>query len=430
MSQLALAATIVIAQPRVVSAQLQLEEPRSQPRFWQAAAGVAGINLMVWGYDWYVQRWPWANVGLRAWTKNFHEGFVWDDDDFLDNQLAHPYQGSLYMASARGSGYGFWGSLPFVVGGSFTWELMGENIRPSLNDFITTTMGGAAMGEAMFRMGSMLWSGGKQPGPGRELAGFVISPVGRVQDLIHPTAEQSGTSNSAQNDFQIRLGRQADRALIQFHVAYGDFFAPEFHHPYDAFRFDVEVGPTGGPDVRRVGISGLLARHTLRSGARDEVILGLFQHYDYQRYGALESGGQSLGGALLYRHQLGIRNRVDLGIYGDAVLLGGISSDHNQFWRRDYDLGVGPAGRFNATFTRDGWDYLHLDSRLEWLHSVHGSDGDHVTTFVRVAAAIPVRAGFGLGGDLAVAARHSHYPTQPEGRQQMSQLRAYMLWMP
>jgi hypothetical protein len=84
----------------------------------QAAAGVVAANGLPWAYNWYVQRWAWANISGRTWEENLRIGFEWDDDCFLDNQFAHPYHGSLYLNSARASGYGFWGSLPFVLAGS------------------------------------------------------------------------------------------------------------------------------------------------------------------------------------------------------------------------------------------------------------------------------------------------------------------------
>ena len=94
---------------------------------------MAAVNFITWGYDWYVQRWPWANVGTAAWGHNLRTGFVWDNDLFLDNNLAHPYHGSFYHSSARASGFGFFGSLPFVAMGSATGELFDENIPASLN---------------------------------------------------------------------------------------------------------------------------------------------------------------------------------------------------------------------------------------------------------------------------------------------------------
>ena len=98
--------------PATARAQAYAENRPLKPSFWHAAAGVAAVNFITWGYDWYVQRWPWANVGTAAWGQNLRKGFVWDNDLFLDNNLAHPYHGSFYHSSARASGFGFLARFP------------------------------------------------------------------------------------------------------------------------------------------------------------------------------------------------------------------------------------------------------------------------------------------------------------------------------
>src|ERR671910_3824315 len=154
------------------------------PSFWQAASGVAAVNGLTWFYNWHVQRWAWANVGTRSWWENLQGGFAWDDDAFGANQIAHPYHGGLYFNSARASGYDFWGSTPFVAAGSLSWELFTENVRPSINDLINTTLGGIALGEVAYRMGSLLSArdGGAAT---RKLGAVVVNPLSRAQSLVY-----------------------------------------------------------------------------------------------------------------------------------------------------------------------------------------------------------------------------------------------------
>ena len=56
---------------------LPAQEPgvgvRSGASFWQAAAGVVFTNWVTWGYNRYVQRWPWSKVGLNSWGKNLRQ---------------------------------------------------------------------------------------------------------------------------------------------------------------------------------------------------------------------------------------------------------------------------------------------------------------------------------------------------------------------
>jgi Domain of unknown function (DUF3943) len=405
----------------------------SHPSIWQASIGVAATNWFTWGYNWYIQRWPWSNVSLRTWGKNFREGFAWDDDCFLDNQLAHPYHGSLYLNSARASGYGFWKSVPFVAGGSASWEFLGENIRPSLNDFINTTLGGMAIGEVTFRLGSLLRArpDGVAAGLDRQLASLVVSPLARAQSLVHGASEDPELLTTAQpTPLRLAVGRHQERTFLQLDVRYGDPFSAEFRRPYDAFDFTLDLGAEAGARVSQIAISGVLARRILHHSERSDLGLGLVQHYDYRQSPVLELGGQSLSAALLYRRRLGSGYHVDMGINAEGLVLGAISSDYGQYWRRDYDIGPGAGGRFSTSLQRNGQILLRLDGRLSWIHSLHGSDGEHVATLLRLSGGLPLRGSFALGGDLESSRRHSMYPDAASVNRKESRVRAYLIWQP
>ena len=116
--------------------------PDHAPSLVRAAGGVFAVNGFAWAYNRYVQEWEWAKVGPDSWWKNIRSGFQWDDDALLDNQLAHPLQGSFYFNAARGAGFSFWASTPFVALGSLSWEFFAENVRASPNDVLNTTPGG------------------------------------------------------------------------------------------------------------------------------------------------------------------------------------------------------------------------------------------------------------------------------------------------
>jgi hypothetical protein len=426
-----LLALLISASGRTLAAQESAEKTRPSASFWQAAAGFATINWITWAYNSYVQRWPWAKVGTVSWGGNLRNGFVWDNDNLVDNQLAHPFHGSLYHSSARASGFGFWGSVPIVAAGSASWELFGENITASLNDLINTTLGGVAIGEVTYRLSSLLSSKrtGGANGIGRELGAFALSPVGRTQSLFRSRQPVDGVVQLPDAMSSVSFGRRADHPFFQLAVRYGTPFSVEAVRPYDAFEFRLQVSPLpGGGAVREVAISGLLARAPLGPPAR--TVLGLFQHYDYENLSSFKLSEQSLSGALLYQQGVGIRNRIELGAHLEGVLLGAISSDEGFVWRRDYDLGPGAGARVNATFVRDGHEWFRLESRVIWIHSVHGSDGEHVATLLRAGAAVPLLGPLGVGGDLALATRHSTYLNFPSVTRRVPEMRAYVTWSP
>jgi hypothetical protein len=402
------------------------------PSVWQATVGTAAVNILPWAYNWYVQRWPWARIGSRVWGKNFRAGFSWDDDCFLDNHLAHPYHGSLYLNSARVSGFGFWGALPYVAAGSATWELLLENVRPSINDLVNTTLGGMALGEVTFRLSSLLVSnhGSGLGSIARELGAFALSPIGRAQGLLRDQDRGSTRSPESPSKGWIAAGRHASRSYIIVGFEYGSPFDSLATRPYDAFDVSLEVIPEEGSLVRHLTISGLLTRRSLRRTRQNEIGLGLYQHYDYHDLRGIDFSGQSLSGALLIQEQLGSRAQLRFGTQLEAVLLGAISADQGQYFRRDYDYGSGAGGRLSSSLRLDGRDLLRLEGRLVWLHSLYGSRADHMITGVRLAALLHPGGILGLGGDLGVTTRQSWYSQGSPVRRRVPETRVYLMWPP
>ena len=447
LSTLRLPARLVLTSSLLVCASAEAQEsPRTDqvkgPSFWQAAAGVVAVNGLTWFYNWHVQRWDWANVGTQSWWANLRGGFTWDDDVFGANQLAHPYHGSLYFNAARSAGYDFWASTPYVAAGSLSWELFTESVRPSLNDLINTTLGGIALGEAAYRMSSLLTS--KGPTFGRELGAFAVSPIAqtnaflrgrgnRVDSARLPLPESSaafvavgqrrGTGASGE-------GMAGSRTFVGLTVEYGSAFGEQVNRPYDAFEFSLHLSPEQHVVLTHVGLSGVLSRRTLVRSPRNQLHLALFQHYEYDDLPISKASSQSLSGALLYRRNTGTRTQVDLGLHFEAVPLGAVSSEHRAVRRRDYDYGPGLGGRFVGSLRRDGRDLLRLDARTVWIHSVYGADADHWTTTARLSAAVPLMRVVGVGGDVGLTVRRSSYRGMPSVTKRIPQVRAYLVWSP
>lgn len=403
------------------------------PSFWHAAVGVMTLNGLPWAYNWYVQRWSWSNIGTQAWGANLRRGFEWDNDCFLDNHLAHPYHGSLYLNSARSAGYDFWESLPFVAAGTATWELFLENVRPSLNDLINTTLGGMALGEVTYRLSNLL---GSRRGPERnsfvrELGAFGLSPITQTQNLLSGRVRDPAatTGLAGGNVGWVAVGRQAGRGFMMLNYQYGNPFDANASRPYDVFEFTLELGtePTG---VNQVAISGLLARRDLTRSKRTQLTFGLYQHYDYRDLPQLEASGQSLSGALLYQRRIGSGTHLRLGIHAEALLLGAISSDHGHYFRRDYDYGPGAGTRLLASLRQDGRDLLRFEGRLLWLHSVYGAQADHLATSLRIGTAVRLGRLAAVGADVGVAMRHSSYRDLPSTTIRVPQSRVFLMWPP
>jgi hypothetical protein len=123
--------------------------------------------------------------------------WVFDNDQFSVNQFLHPYGGSVYFGLARSAGLSFWESSLYSVAGSFLWEIGGERTSPSINDMITTPIGGAFLGEPLFRMANLscsrpdAWPAGVLARTGRRhhLAAHRIQPP-RIRQPLRQRVSQ------------------------------------------------------------------------------------------------------------------------------------------------------------------------------------------------------------------------------------------------
>jgi hypothetical protein len=124
-----------------------------QERFFLPALGNTLLsNFFLHVINRYVGQANFAKVTVESIEKNLRSEWDWDQNRFATNQLGHPYQGAMYHTAGRANGFNFYESFFFDALGSYTWEVFAEPGSPSLNDFITTTTGGAALGEMLHRL--------------------------------------------------------------------------------------------------------------------------------------------------------------------------------------------------------------------------------------------------------------------------------------
>jgi hypothetical protein len=149
----------------------------------------------------------------------------------------------------------FWQSTTYTVAGSLMWEFFLENEYPSINDFITTPVGGMALGEIIFRLSGLLidnratgWNRF-----GREVLSALISPMNGLNRIFSGEAwkvrhKENGFSDGIPVKFYIEIGHRAlaedseiknkiDNAVfLDMQLLYGNLFSEENEKPYDAFQ--------------------------------------------------------------------------------------------------------------------------------------------------------------------------------------------------
>jgi hypothetical protein len=91
-------------------------------------------------------------VSFDIFLNNLKTPWVWDFSSFKRNQFFHPYIGASYFNAGRANNLNFIQSFLLATAGSFMWEAYLEGPVISLNDFITTPLDGAILGEILHRL--------------------------------------------------------------------------------------------------------------------------------------------------------------------------------------------------------------------------------------------------------------------------------------
>lgn len=241
----------------MISAQDQdslSHQPKFKDRPLTAVAETFTSNVLINRYDAWVRDLDWAKVTPQHWYDNLHSGFNTDGDAFGTNFFSHPYHGSLFFNSARKNGSSFWGAIPYVLVGSWTWEYFGETYPPSEIDWNTTILGGVYLGEITHRLSNHLLRNDKNREYKllRNLTATILDPMGQINGLFYSDVRQSqrskdfkkypvrsqfsvGYSRLFKSNFQLSSNSYLH---MNYSLIYGDLFDKnDNYQPFDFFIF-------------------------------------------------------------------------------------------------------------------------------------------------------------------------------------------------
>ena len=377
--------------------------------FWRASAEVVGMNLGLWAFDRYIQKGEFAYISWESIKENFRHGFEWDNDHLSTNMFAHPYNGSLFYNAGRSNGYNYWQSSLFAIGGSAMWEMFMEKEYPSTNDIIATPIGGAAIGEVLYRISDLVIDDRSTGAErfGRELAGFIISPMRGFTRIVTGRAWQRRTTSGKRFGIPpVRMSFSLGTRVLFFrnekdftragltgriNIEYGEKFEEKTNHPYDYFTFllDLDVIKTQ-PLLNRLEIQGRLLSRELLETKNSNLSLGLYQHFDYFDSDTISSyvnkwpfnaclvpykfgTPASIGGGALGQYRCNGLWQIDGYAHANAIVLGGILSDFYRNYHRNYNWGMGFSLKGGFKFIYPKWRLTAgADARFYRLYSLKG----------------------------------------------------------
>jgi hypothetical protein len=292
-----LAPTAPKAEPGAQPGKPVRAEKKPDKSYLIPAGEIVGFNILLNRINYLFDKEVYG-VTYSSVHTNLTSKWIVDTDPFAVNQFAHPYQGSIYFGLARSSGLDFWESLGYSFAGSWLWEIAGETGLPSINDLVTTTFGGAFLGEPLFRMASLLLEGGGEtPGFWRELGAAVISPpLGFNRLAFGDRFKPVFDSRDAAVFSYVRIGAsridhlsgdaesqdvKREAAVVDYHLTYGlpGRNGYKYTRPFD--YFDFEFTATTANKFEDIMSRGLLVGKEYTLGRDYAGVWGLYGSYDY-----------------------------------------------------------------------------------------------------------------------------------------------------
>jgi hypothetical protein len=235
------------------------------------------------------------------------------------------------------------------------WELVGENTQPSVNDLINTTVTGAFLGEITYRLSSDFLDD-RTTGSERvfrELLAGIINPGRAFSRLLQGkltrvTSEEIYQKEPLNMTFSAgphvvndgrKFGKGSTNEMLTLQLDYGNPFEERSRYLFDYFKIrgDLTIG-AGRKIIDNVIGQGIMFGRNIRSGNVD-MLLGVFQHYDFWDNKTFELGTIAFGAGVLSRLAISGNSNLYFDLQLGLVPLAGNSTqlgpDTSQF--RDYN---------------------------------------------------------------------------------------------
>jgi len=423
---------------------------------------IVGINIFTWSLNYYVRDADFAAVYPKTWWNNISNGFEYDGNLFSTNMIDHPYHGSTYYNASRSNGIDFWGSLPLTLVGSLMWECCGERHPMAFNDVVNTTLGGVALGEALYRSSSTVLSN-EATGAGRvgrEAAAFLMNPLRGFNRAIsghmfHVTPNPADPDDRTPDYFRFSLdaGYRAVNpdsdlrddvtgGVFRFRMDFGSPFVGRRRGAFDVFEFDMTLY-TGDRNIfGAMAVRGNLLTRDVKRGDSSDHVWAIVQSYEYDDNSAYQFGDQNVGVRLESLWRLGGTSTAVTRVQGGAILFGTLDSalrpimETPSGWDlRPFDYTTGFDGRVEGELNVGRFNG-GAAWRSSWMTSVNhtsvnGGNAYHWIHQGRLTAQLRLGESLGLGGEFRLWVRDSSYSIALfDGvRETVPELRLYGTWI-
>ncbi len=392
--------------------------------------GLASFNNLV-------SREPFAQVSLQSMVANLAPSrWSLDTDYFLTNQFGHPYQGAWAFTAARSSGLSFWWSTLYAFATSLAWELFFEVDPPSVNDQITTTLGGAFLGEALFRFSSLVLSS-ELPRWAREVFAALLSPPAAINRALFDDRLAAGDLPSVPffrgwmgGGVFVQSGAPRLGAFFTSRVIHGGAHE-EWTGPFSHFDVAADLSVDRSFVTGDFTVRGLLVGRGFRL-RQFHGLYGLFGSYEYVAPQVFRASSVNVGGGALGHFDFNDETALEFTAIASGIPFGagGLVRATEDTGGRDYHVGPGVHLEGELSLANERFGFLNVGLR-RWnlFGGLYTQPAGH-DAITYVHANVFVRAGRHVlvGLELIRALRDSRFGTL-DVNQASTQLRLTVSWL-
>lgn len=357
---------------------------------------VVGANAALASYNKWVTQAHYGQISFSSMQSNLSGGMVYDADNFAVNQIGHPYQGGLYYSAARHYGHDYYRGAAYTALGSLQWEYLLETEPPAFNDLITTTMGGAMLGEITSRLAHEILDPRARGAEKlfRELSAGLVNPVLGLNRMLDGSAFRAYGPPREPGSRPRLLLRAATGGILrseakgagsdlpglqkvpkgttEYLIWYGEEY--KVKKPFDFFIVNLGLDFSSDP-VSSIYARGLLGSHHLFGDGDDYGMLTWGQNFDYINSGIYKIGASGIGGGYSQRFRWKDRWYHVFQVMVGGIALGGAHTEYFLRGERNYNLGPGAFSTTRIVFGKYGFGHMALNLDRYWIYTVSGARG-------------------------------------------------------
>jgi len=430
----------ILASANAQNDSIVLHLPIFKHRPLRAVAETASTNILINRYDAWVRGLDWAKVTPENWYNNLHTGFDTDGDAFGTNFFSHPYHGSLFFNSARSNGSSFWGSIPYVLAGSWTWEYFGETYPPSEIDWNTTTLGGIYLGEITHRLTSHLLRDHKNRDYRflRNLGATILNPIGQINGWFYQDVRRSYRDSESlrfpvrsQFSFGVSHLFKSNMKLptssyfhMNYSMIYGDLFSDQDEYkPFDFFILRAWLDINSLRDYTQNYFNITSHAPLWKLNKSDRNLFAVSSHYAFIHNNVFKIGALSLTADYhlnVKSENFSLLAAIKIGpvLFGsansDVVEVIDIFTEDEGEFLRDYVYGRGYTLEAEALFVTKKYGRI-ISSFNNWvIYTQRDTPGTERNSIFKLEYYYPIWKNWGLGIEFFHYHRAAHYKEYEE----------------